>query len=93
MSDYTPQTENVRLGYSYRPNLPEGERHHPPLLAEFDRWKAANDAQVAATALREFRDKLIAHQQHCYGIVMPDVHEVVDDLETEAARIEKEGTA
>jgi len=45
MSDYTPKTENIRLGYSYRPNLPEGQRHHLGLLAEFDRWLAAHDAE------------------------------------------------
>ena len=89
MSDYTPTTEDVRFAMAGQ-RMPNGRLI---TRASFDRWKVANDAKVAATALREFRDKLIAHQQHCYGIVMPDVREVVDDLDTEADRIEKEGTA
>lgn len=52
MSEYTPNTENVRLGYAYRPNLPEGERHHPPLLAEFDRWIAEHDAALLESEAR-----------------------------------------
>lgn len=51
ISGYTPQTENIRLGYSYRPNLPEYEYHYPPpLMAEFDRWLEAHDQEVAAKA-------------------------------------------
>ena len=38
MSEYTPTTDAVRKGYSYVPELPKGARHHPPLIAEFDRW-------------------------------------------------------
>jgi hypothetical protein len=54
--EYTPKTEIIRLGYSYRPNLPEGERHHPPLLEEFDRWLKVHDAEVAAKAVEEVAD-------------------------------------
>lgn len=48
---YTPETQNIRLGYAYRPNLPEGQRHHPPLLAEFDRWYDLERAKWVAVAM------------------------------------------
>lgn len=52
-SEYTPMTENVRLGYAYRERRSDGNKHHPGLLAEFDRWLAAHDEQVRADAARE----------------------------------------
>lgn len=55
---YTPETEAVRLGYSYRPNLPRGERHHPPLQAEFDRWLAGHEQKVRAEAWAECLDEI-----------------------------------
>ncbi len=55
MTEYTPKTENVRLGYAYRRNLPEDERHHPGLLAEFDRWLAAHDAEVRAGVVTDLK--------------------------------------
>ena len=55
MTDYTPETENVRLGYAYRGNLPEGARHHPGLLAEFDRWLSNHDAEVRAGVLTDLK--------------------------------------
>ena len=44
MSDYTPDTDEVRSGYQW-----DNEYRGP----EFDRWLAAHDAEVAARTLDE----------------------------------------
>lgn len=67
--EYTPKTENIRLGYAYRPNLPEGERHHQPLLDEFDRWLKAHDAEVAAKAVEAVADAVPVDLWSTFGRV------------------------
>lgn len=48
-------------------------------------------AEAEARALRNFRASLIADQLTRYGIVLPDVDEIVDALGEQADRIENEG--
>ena len=54
MTDYTPTTEQVRNGWI------DNGTHEERDGAEFDRWLAAHDAQVAAKALRDAADALDA---------------------------------
>jgi phage terminase Nu1 subunit (DNA packaging protein) len=54
MSEYTPTTDEVRAMYvtgtpPHRVSVPQGN-------AEFDRWLAQHDAEVAARALRQAAD-------------------------------------
>lgn len=85
MIDYTPTTEEVHAAY-----LRENDIGHPDDLEnahrEFVRWLAG----VKADALRHFRQGLIDNQMAHYGIVLPDVGEIVDALDEEADRIEGE---
>lgn len=67
-SEYIPLTENVRLGYSYRPNLPKGKRHHAPLLEEFDLWLAKHDLAVRAALLTEVREGVEAETYDITGL-------------------------
>lgn len=60
---YTPNTTDVREAYPHAKCLPAFySPEHPAALAEahaeFDRWLAAHDAEVAAQALREAAEKL-----------------------------------
>lgn len=50
----------------------------------------ANVKRAQAEAIREFRQRLINRQTKQYGIVLPDVHEIVDDLDHVAICIESE---
>lgn len=52
MSDYTPDTDEVKIHYAYpyRDDLKDTKR------AEFDRWLAAHDREVAAKAWAEGYD-------------------------------------
>lgn len=45
--------------------------------------------RIQADTLRKFRAELIGRQFVDYGIVIPDVSAVVDELDEEATRIEK----
>lgn len=47
--------------------------------------------KAQAEALREFRQRLIGRQVNQYGIVLPDVNEIVDDIEHAAYYIEQNG--
>lgn len=51
---------------------------------------SATGHKIAADALRRFRQGLIDNQMAHYGIVLPDVGEIVDALDEEADRIEGE---
>ena len=56
MSDYTPTTGHVQDAYCHVQQGVMGERGdaaHEKFHAEFDRWLAAHDAEVAAKALEE----------------------------------------
>lgn len=54
MSDYTPTTDDVRMGWA---DL-RAETVQEGLLAEaeFDRWLAQHDAEIQAQALRDAED-------------------------------------
>ena len=62
MSDgYTPTTDGVRAAYIRSHRWPDGSRlrgHDDALAIEFDCWLAAHDREVAARALRDFRDRI-----------------------------------
>lgn len=49
-------------------------------------WDAAH-----AWALRDARQALIEDQMKRYGIVLPDVHEILDQLDEQADRIDMRG--
>lgn len=51
MSQYTPTTKKVRLGYAVSAIWPSAT--DPERAAEFDRWLAAHDAEVSAQGFRE----------------------------------------
>ncbi len=55
MSDYTPTTENIRSCYVYATEGYDGGLAIPEQQskAEFDRWLAAHDAEVASKAWDE----------------------------------------
>ena len=50
-------------------------------------------AEAEAKALRDFRARLMEQNIDRFGIVLPDLHEVLDDLDEEADRIERGETA
>lgn len=50
---WTPDTARVREWYATWPTTTIDTRVVPEYLAEFDRWLAAHDREVAARALRE----------------------------------------
>lgn len=50
MSDYTPTTDNVRFGFVTAPMAHEPREYAE---AEFDRWLAKHDREVAARALED----------------------------------------
>lgn len=66
-----------------------------------DEWVAADlmplvkraQAEAGAKALRGYRTRLMDQNIDRCGIVLPDLHEVLDDLEEEADRIEQEAGA
>lgn len=58
------------------------------VLAVLDLDTIRAEAQVEA--LRQFRRELIAHQLESYGVILPDVHGVLDDLDETADRISRE---
>lgn len=45
--------------------------------------------RAQAETLRDYRTRLLDQNTDRYGIVMPDLYEVLDDLDEEADRIEK----
>lgn len=47
-------------------------------------------AEAGARALRSYRTRLMDQNIDRFGIVLPDLHEVLDDLDEEADRIEGE---
>ncbi len=49
--------------------------------------------RIQAEALRKFRADLVGSQFVRYGIVLPDINEIVDDLDEAADRIERGETA
>lgn len=53
MSDYTPTTEEVREDYALGRNEVVGAGWYDQHRAEFDRWLAAHDAEVASKAWDE----------------------------------------
>lgn len=59
MSEYTPTTERVRLrwleAYEYERDMPGKirERYADEVLAQYDRWLAEHDRQVAERAWDE----------------------------------------
>jgi hypothetical protein len=53
MTDNTPTTEEVRTDYAYHRYYCDGDVTPSEAHAEFDRFLAARDAQVAARALEE----------------------------------------
>lgn len=60
MSDYTPTTDWVAAGW-VKARKPDGIGV-AEANAEFDRWRASHDAEVAAKALRDAADALDAYQ-------------------------------
>ena len=46
-------------------------------------------AEAGAEALRSYRTRLMDQNIDRFGIVLPDLHEVLDDLDEEADRIER----
>lgn len=50
-------------------------------------------AEAGAGALRSYRTRLMDQNIDRFGIVLPDLHEVLDDLDEEADRIERGETA
>ena len=81
MNDYTPTTEEVREHYLE----PGGYALDPSRVgAEFDRWLAREQSNT----LQEFRARLIENQKARYGIVLPDVREIVDDRATAADELD-----
>lgn len=46
--------------------------------------------RAQAGALRNYRERLLEQNIDRFGVVLPDLHEVLDDLDEEADRIEKE---
>ena len=80
MTDYTPTTERVRQrwleAYEYERDMPGRirERYPDEVLAMFDRWLAAHDAEIVATGQRA----VDAHMQKIAHRVM-DVFEEADE--------------
>ena len=56
----------------------------------FDYRISERVASSSGKTLRDFRERLIADQLSRYGIVLPDVSEIVDDLSAEADRLDRE---
>lgn len=46
-------------------------------------WLAEHDAKVRAEALRGYSKKLAQEQMDTYGIVLPEVHEIIDGMDEE----------
>lgn len=54
---------------------------------EFRDTIAKVKAAAQVEALREFRQELLEHQLESYGVILPNVHGVLDDLAESADRI------
>lgn len=82
-NEYTPTTGQVRVAYvrAIRNAFVGSTSEHEE---EFIRWLAQVKAEAEVRALRVFRRELIEHQFERYGRILPDVHEVVDDLAASA---------
>ncbi|MBZ2197252.1 DNA -binding domain-containing protein [Occultella gossypii] len=52
MSEYVPNADDVRESYA----IAQPRKHMRQSRAEFDRWLAAHDAEVAEKALREYAE-------------------------------------
>ena len=61
MTDYTPTTDEIRNGWIETGWAPDGTLCDKRDGAEFDRWLAAHDAEVAAKALAPIRAALAGH--------------------------------
>lgn len=61
MTDYTPTTDEIRNGWIETGWAPDGTLCDKRDGAEFDRWLAAHDAEVAAQALAPIREALAGH--------------------------------
>ena len=57
MSKYAPTTGEVRRRYAYARSGKPGHKNQGA-VAEFDRWLAAHDAEVAAKALEDAADQI-----------------------------------
>lgn len=101
MNTQIPLTEDVREAYAeYQANgllvLSDDEG-----LADFDRWKAANDAQVLRDAADEIRAIFASPDRQrprdpageCPTDLLNDPQWAEHIVRQRAARIEKEGTA
>jgi hypothetical protein len=95
MSDYTPTTEQVRTAVQrfYVPDL----GYDSLSVAEFDRWLAEHDAEVAAKAIEKAvkvaedraYDLWACHKEDDCSVVATGAQFVADDLR-DLARIERQ---
>lgn len=88
MAEYTPTTEQMRedWGDLVVPVVAPPKSARAERLAEFDRWLAARDREVAAKALRDAADRFMPHP--ALGLArLADA--AADLLRAEADRIEK----
>lgn len=97
-STYVPTTDDVETAFhefaSWLESTSPGEYAEAPEFADwqeamhgFRRWLERVKAEAQVKALRGFRRELIEHQLESYGVILPDVHEVLDDLADCADRI------
>ena len=90
MTEYTPTTEVVRLQHTggwHVESIPGRNA-----LAEFDRWLAAHDAEVAANALRDAADVMDHRSLNTWGDYYGAslVEAIVDNMRVRAERIQRE---
>lgn len=67
MSDWTPETEQVRAHYVFN----QSNQWDPERGEAFDRWLAEHDAKVRAEALREFATWLDGGTPRAWGFHHP----------------------
>lgn len=90
MSDYTPTTEYARDAYQHSVMV-SGPEMREALGAEFDRWLAARDREVAARALRVLYGELASWEGYDtrdigWAFLADSVLEHIDEKRAELER-------
>lgn len=81
MSDYTPETGDVRDFYTFGMAGWDHTLHYDPeAYAEFDRWLAQHDREVAAQALRDAASSTLPFSQVISGSTDPSHIPLVQTL-------------
>lgn len=86
----TPESDAAELDRAYETWDEGGEGWAPGIRChKFAAALMPLVKRAQAEALRDYRARLMDQNIDRFGVVLPDLHEVLDDLDEEADRIEK----